>query len=67
MDFSTNLKNLRIQFGYTQAQLAQMLDIKQQSYSRYEKGTGEPNIATLCKLADIFDVSVDTLIGRVHY
>ncbi len=67
MDFSTNLKNLRIQFGYTQAQLAQMLDIKQQSYSRYEKGTGEPNIATLCKLADIFDVSVDALIGRIHY
>ena len=67
MDFSTNLKNLRIEFGYTQAQLAEMLNIKQQSYSRYEKGTGEPNIATLCKLADIFDVSIDTLVGRVHY
>ncbi len=67
MNFTNNLKNLRIQFGYTQAQLAEMLNIKQQSYSRYEKGTGEPNIATLCKLADIFDVSVDTLIGRVHY
>jgi len=67
MDFATNLKNLRIEFGYTQAQLAEMLNIKQQSYSRYEKGTGEPNIATLCKLADIFDVSIDTLVGRVHY
>ncbi|WP_258088149.1 helix-turn-helix domain-containing protein [Weissella fangxianensis] len=58
------LKELRKAKGLTQHQLANELGISQQSYARYEKGDREPNIATLIKLADYFDVSVDYLIGH---
>ena len=51
----------------TQRQLAEQLGITQPSYIRYENGSAEPNIDTLIKLADIFDVSVDYLIGRTEY
>ncbi len=44
-----------------------MLNIKQQSYSRYEYGTGEPNLETLVKLAKFFEVSTDYLLGLVDY
>ena len=51
----------------TQRQLAEQLGITQPSYIRYENGSSEPNIDTLIKLADIFDISVDYLIGRTEY
>ncbi len=51
-------------YGYTQTHLANMLNIKQQSYARYEYGTGEPNLQTLVMLSEIFNVSVDYLLGK---
>ncbi len=51
----------------TQRQVAQKLDIKQPSYIRYEKGQAQPSLENLVLLADLFDVSVDYLLGRVEY
>ena len=62
--FSKRLKELRLMYGYTQTQVANMLNIKQQSYIRYEYGTGEPNLQTLVMLSDIYNVSVDYLLGK---
>lgn len=36
------------------------------SYIRYENGTSEPKLETLVKIADIFDVSVNYLLGRTN-
>ena len=47
----------------TQQYLASLLNIKQQSYIRYEYGTGEPSLQTLIKLAQIFGVTTDYLLG----
>lgn len=44
--------------------MAAKLNITQPSYIRYENGTSEPSLETLTKIADIFDVSVDYLLGR---
>ena len=44
--------------------MAEMLGITQPSYIRYEKGYAEPTQENLVKIADIFDVSVDFLLGR---
>lgn len=62
--FPKRLKELRLQYGYTQNQVAEFLHIKQQSYTRYEYGTGEPNLQTLVLLSEIFNVSVDYLLGK---
>ncbi len=51
----------------TQRQLANLLNISQPSYIRYENGTSEPTLENLVKIADCFDVSVDYLLGRVEY
>ena len=51
----------------TQRQLAEYLQIAQPSYIRYENGSAEPNLETLVKIADYFDVSVDYLLGRAEY
>ncbi len=48
----------------TQRDVATHLGISQPSYIRYENGGAEPTLANLAKLADLFDVSADYLIGR---
>lgn len=65
--FSDRLRELRISACYTQQQMAEMLNIKQQSYSRYEYGTGEPSLETVVKIAKIFEVSGDYLLGLSDY
>ena len=64
--FSKRLKELRSMYGYTQTQVANMLNIKQQSYIRYEYGTGEPNLQTLVMLSEIYNVSIDYLLGKAE-
>ncbi|MCD8040787.1 MAG: helix-turn-helix domain-containing protein [Clostridia bacterium] len=44
--------------------MAAMLGVSQPSYIRYENGTSEPSQENLVKIANIFDVSVDYLLGR---
>lgn len=61
--FSQRLRQLRKESGLTQVELAQKLNLTQQSYTRYEYGTGEPSLETLVRLAEIFEVSTDYLLG----
>ena len=62
--FSERLLNLRKTYGYTQRYMAKQLNVAQPSYIRYEQVTAEPTQENLVKIADIFDVSVDYLLGR---
>lgn len=54
---------LRKQFGYTQAELAQELGIMQKLVSDYERGRIRIPPEMMAKLATIFDVTTDELIG----
>ena len=63
--FCKRLIELRKIFGYTQRDMANMLHISQPSYIRYELGTSEPTQQNLVNIANIFDVSLDYLLGRV--
>lgn len=58
------LKELRLKNGFYQKDLAKKLNVSAQCYQRYESGEREPDLATVCQLADIFAVSVDYLLGR---
>ncbi|MBP5467137.1 MAG: helix-turn-helix transcriptional regulator [Clostridia bacterium] len=62
--FCTNLKNARVDIGYTQKQVAEKLGVVESCYANWEQGRTEPNISTLRQLGDIFSVSVDFLLGR---
>lgn len=67
MEFSKRLKEIRIENGFTQQKIAEELGIKQQSYARYELGNGEPSLLTLIKIAKIFGVTTDYLLGISDY
>lgn len=58
------LKNLRIKNNLTQKELAEKIGTKQRTYCTYENGTREPNIETLKKIANFYNVSIDYLVGR---
>ena len=58
------LKELRKQRRLSQLKFAMDLNMNQNSISRYENVEREADYATLIKLADYFDVSVDYLLGR---
>lgn len=58
------IKQLRQEKSLKQDDLAKTFGISQQTISSYEKGIREPDIATLKKLANFFDVSLDYLLGK---
>ncbi|WP_315119467.1 helix-turn-helix transcriptional regulator [uncultured Clostridium sp.] len=62
--FATILKNLREEFEMTQEQVGKLLNITKQAIYSYEKGENEPTIDAIVKIADVFNVSVDYLLGR---
>ena len=59
-----NIRNLREDKDLKQKDLAEMLNVSQNTYSQYETGVIELTASTLVKLADFYDVSVDYLLGR---
>lgn len=59
-----NIKNIRVQKGFTQSEVASALGVSSVVYSRYETGKRQPSIDTLIQMADIFGVTVDYLLGR---
>ena len=54
--FSVRLKELRLQHGFSQEELAEKIGIKQNSYSDWEHGKCKPNYEKLEKIADFFSV-----------
>ena len=58
------IRNLRVDRGLTQKQVAQYLNIKQNTYSQYEIGVLNYPLEAVIKLADFYGVSVDYLLGR---
>lgn len=61
-----NLKQLRIEKGISQQQLAEVIGVSQQSINKYENHGVEPDIETLIKISDYFNTSVDYLIGHTQ-
>ena len=62
--FSENLKRLRKSCGLKQEDVAKVLGVDRSAYSYYEGGKTQPSIANLIKIAHMFKVDVDELIGN---
>ncbi|MBQ7828373.1 MAG: helix-turn-helix transcriptional regulator [Clostridia bacterium] len=61
---SKRLKECRKEKGYTQIQVATYCDITEKTYQNYELMTREPKIEILIRIADLYGVSIDWLVGR---
>lgn len=62
MSLAENLQYLRAREGVTQEQLAERLDVSRQSVSKWESTASYPEMDTLLKLCDMFQVDMDTLL-----
>lgn len=63
VDFGQRIKALRLQKKLTQAELAQQLGVTKSVISAYETGLRMPSYDILIRLARIFKVSTDYLLG----
>ena len=59
-----NIKTLRKKNRMTQEKMAKKLYLKRQTLSNYEIGKCVPDIYELVKIADLFDISLDELVGH---
>lgn len=67
MTFYENLRVIREDRGYTQKQIAEVLETTQQYYSDYENGKREIPIRVYITLSKFYNVSIDYLAGQSDY
>ncbi len=58
------IRNLREDMDLTQQQIADKLFINRRTYAAYENGINSMTPETLCKIADIYNTSIDYLLNR---
>lgn len=64
MTMGKQLKQLREDSGLTQPELAEKLGITQAMVTRIENDTKTPSLPLTIQIADVFDCSLDQLVGR---
>ena len=64
MSFGTRLLEVRKNKGFSQAELAELLNTKPPVIGRYERGEATPSIEVGLKLSKILEVSLDYLTGN---
>ena len=58
------LKEIRERLGYTRKQACDYIGCSRTVYTRYENGDRQPSLPMLIRIADVFGVSLDYLVGR---
>lgn len=66
MDLKDRLVSLRNNRKWTQLEVAEKLGVKRARYNAWEQGISQPNIEVLGKIADLYGVSIDYLVGKSH-
>ncbi len=61
--FAEHLKRIRKSTGLTQAEVAELLNIDRSTYAYYETGKTHPDLELLCRMAGIFHLTTDEMIG----
>jgi len=63
MAIHEKIKELRKEKGWTQAELAEKLDMHPVNMTKLEQGKNMPSADTLIRLSDIFNISIDYLLS----
>ena len=64
-ELSNRIYELRIQKGLSQKELGAILGVSNKAVSKWETGTAIPKTETLIKLAEVFEISTEELLGSV--
>ncbi|MGO4940518.1 helix-turn-helix transcriptional regulator [Fundicoccus sp. Sow4_D5] len=62
--FSEKVYQLRKEFAYSQEELAEKLEVSRQTISNWENGTAQPALDKAVELSNLFDVSLDEMVGK---
>jgi len=62
MDIGNKIQTIRAENGMTQAEFAEKFNVTRQSVSNWENNKNYPDMDTLCKISDEYDVSFDVLL-----
>ena len=62
--FGERLKELRVEKGLSQRKFGELLGVCNQTVSFWESGSREPDMDTLVRISDFFDISTDFLLGK---
>jgi len=57
------ITELRKQKGWSQSELANQIDASREAIGKYERNEAVPSVETAKNIADVFDVSLDYLVG----
>ena len=63
-DLPQKLKALRVQYGYSQKQVAEKIGVSPSIVSGYETGERTPSTEILLSLSYLYNVSTDYLLGK---
>ena len=63
-DRMDSIRLLRTRAGWSQRELAERLGVDRTAVVKYESGSGEPSLRLAIRMADLFGVSMDELLGR---
>lgn len=64
MNIGNNIKQLRQRLNLTQEQIAFKLGVSYQAVSKWENNVNTPDISLLPEIADLFGVSIDSLLRK---
>lgn len=65
MEFKENLKKLRKEKGISQEQLGEIVGVSRSAIAGYEQGWVNPSQKVLIKLSELFNVSIDFIMGQI--
>lgn len=63
MEYNVRIRQIRLDKGMTQREMAALLETSQQAYLKYEKGVNEMPVHRIIKLCRHFNLSADYLLG----
>ena len=66
MNIGKRFKSYRIKANLSQLEAAKLIGVKNYQLGNYETNRSEPSIATLKKMSEVYNVSIDALVGNLR-
>ena len=66
MNIGKRFKTYRVKANLSQLEAAKLIGVKNYQLGNYETNRSEPSIATLKKMSEVYNVSIDVLVGNLR-
>ena len=66
MNYGKKFKTYRVRANLSQLEAAKLIGVKNYQLGNYETNRSEPSIDTLKKMSEVYNVSIDALVGNVR-